>query len=226
MRFNLVATMLFVGALTATSSPALAQGMFLEKGTSGYGFDLGLATGNDVTGIGGGIGYSHNGVLDLRLSINRYDLGLDLSGLELAPSIRVHAIKQSEDAPMSLAFDASYSRLGFSSDVLDEVGWEMRQTGFVVGSAVYGALAISDKTSFIPELRVSYGSYEMTIEDSFGDSISDDADGVLFTIAGTLNAPAGVQNRLGLRASLSFDEDSNTSFGLGLSTVIPNVSSD
>ena len=103
-------------ALWLWPQSASAQvGIWLQKGTSGFGVGAGVSGGNDQVALSFGGGYSYQGFLDFEL-----DAGYiwpsnpdpsDIKIVEVSPGVIYHALKQGPDMPVSLSVGGFYNKL-------------------------------------------------------------------------------------------------------------------
>ncbi len=127
-----------------------SQGEFLPKGQSGLGFSAGMAFADETRGIGGGVGYSFNGVFDIGLSYvgtNGYKNGMPYIGT-FSPSITVNALKQEENTLMFLSLSLSYlsSSYSYKKDGLVRTYRLTSSSGYILGGRIF----------FLPEHQEKY----------------------------------------------------------------------
>ena len=162
-----------------------AQGTYVPRGTSAFGFISSISISEDARGIGLNTGYSIEGIVDLGLSISRSSIDNDfiddLSGTSLGLGIAIHALKPMEGLPLSVTADLSIGRFFYSADVLDELNADFTGTGIGVGFTFAGHLPISEQTNFIPSLGVTYISLKAELE-ALGEKVSEDDEQVAFSI--------------------------------------------
>ena len=118
-----------------------SQGEFLPKGQSGLGFSAGMAFADEARGIGGGVGYSINGVFDIGLSYvgtNGYEKGMPFVGT-FSPSITVHALKQEENTPVFLSLSLNYvsSSYSYEKDGLVRTNRLTSSSGYILGGRLF-----------------------------------------------------------------------------------------
>lgn len=218
-------TILAIALLTtiAFAPSASAQGMYLDKGTSGFGFEAGYESLLEMNALGATIGYSYNGIVDIATGISRstFDGLDDVSALGFSPNVTVYPVKQNRSMPVSFGLMAGYENQSYSGDPLDAAETEISMTGFNLGAEVFGAFPASKTTRFIPRFAVNYftGELESTIADA--DPVKVDADITTFELGGSyaINLPSGSTFALGANATIT--EDGDTGFGIGLNMIFP-----
>ena len=151
-----------------------AQGLFLQKGTSGYGGDLGLSTDGGFLSLAADAGYSYEGWLDGSVSISHTSLdrdktsGYELDAWSIAPRVSVHPLKQSSTMPISVAVAGQFGVFSIGGPVLDERG--MTWTGWTAGggTTIYRFFKLGASYGVIPGLEFTYNHTESTLESSSG----------------------------------------------------------
>lgn len=199
-----------------------SQGIYLNKGQSGFGATAGFGTNEDLNLLIGGIGYSYSGIFDVGLSYGRA-ISKDEPKMTLnsfMPSVDIHLIKQNESLPISLAVNGIYSIGNTKSDLFDLYDVTVTNSGYSVGGYVYSEIVLGG-FSIIPMLGFSYQSVTVKMEDDFGSSIEEDDTNSVFDFS----LPFVFQinnNKLSLSPGISIDENS-TSFALSLNLIIPTI---
>ena len=130
-----------------------SQGEFLPKGQSGLGFSAGMAFTDNTRGIGGGIGYSFNGVFDIGLSYvgtNGYKNDMPYIGT-FSPSITVHALIQEENTLMFLSLSLSYlsSSYSYKKNGLVSTNRLASSSGYIFGARVFILPEHQEKFNFL-----------------------------------------------------------------------------
>jgi hypothetical protein len=195
--------------------------MYLQQGTSGFGIGGSFMTGDNWTGFGLGAGYSVSGIVDLGFAFGRYsfDDG-DLTATALSPSLSVCALKQSKDIPLSLELGVGYEHDSYDSDAFDILGWEMSGSGYWFGASLYGAIEASPSMNLIPLLGIAYNHVNVRIEDSYGQSVSDDDSSTSFAFGLSLAFQMPQARVFYLTPTISIVED-ETSFRVSAGFVFP-----
>ncbi len=158
---------------------ASAQGLFLQKGTSGYGADVGIATDGRFFNVGVDAGASYRGWLDASLSVARVYMDPDDWGGErvtadvFAPGIAIHPLKQSATTPVSLALAASASFYRFN-------GMPLTARGSSLSGTLYRFFKLGTRYGVIPGVQVTYDY--LKVRDDEGSTA--ESDGVTVAIGG------------------------------------------
>lgn len=203
---------------------AQAQSSVLEKGQSGFGIIGGFSTNDDVSGFGGGVGYSFSGVFDLGISVGRFGfdqqlLGEDLNATTISPFASYFIVKQDEETPVSFSLNGSYERQIYSSDVLSDNGIDMNGNFFAIGASLFRMFEASEAMIIQPSIGFDYITGNLEVEDSTGsDSESDNT--TVFTLGLSLIFETSQTNMFVVTPALGFGDDTTT-FGLALSFVLP-----
>jgi len=162
--------------LIAVPRLASAQGLFLQKGTSGYGATLDLSTDGGYSSYGAGIGGSYKGWLDANINVNRTKLDPDnwdgetVFADSVGIGVGIHPLKQSQSMPISLAIFAG-------SQVAQFRGMPIKAQTLSVGSTLYRFFKLGERFGVIPGLQFTYATTKFKIEgaptfDEDGTSIS------------------------------------------------------
>ncbi len=204
---------------------SFGQGVFLDKGVSGFGIGAGFGTNEDVTSFGGSVGYSFNGIFDIGLDINRFSfdqklLGDDLSAITISPSVAFHALKQNENIPVSISLGAGYDYQKYSNDALDALNIDMTGGFFSIGASIFGYFKVAPSMKIQPALGVTYVTGEMKLEDDAGNSETSDDNTTVFGLGISLVFVISHKNVLAITPRINFTED-NTSFVLNFSFILP-----
>lgn len=141
--------------VSATSSAAFAQGLFLPNSSSGIGVAAGASTNDDATALSVGVGYSHKTFIDGGVYVHRYgfDTPIKMSAVGLQPYVNVHIFRQSDTIPVSLAALGSFQKYFYSvaDNSRDVSGWSM----FAGGSA-YRHFELSNTMSITPQATLGF----------------------------------------------------------------------
>lgn len=216
--------LLLVSALLISSQSAGAQGTYLERGTSGLGLSAGYQTNEFANGYMFSIGGSANAMFDLGLNIGRLSwddnaVG-DLKSTSIEPFLTVHAIKQSETVPLSLALSGGYRWDSYSSDALSDLNVDMNGTAWSLGGSIYRSFPVSPNVNLIPNAGVSYSDAEITMKDDTGESVSASGGVTTFSFAmGFSYTLAGSQQFI-VNPQISKDEDTTT-FSVDVGFILP-----
>jgi hypothetical protein len=218
---NRLACLCFV-LVTAASSAASAQSLYLPNGASGVGVEGGVSANADALALSVGGGYSYKTFIDAGAFVNRYSYdntgSLTVSAIGFQPYATLHALRQSDTVPVSLAGMVNYQRYFFSVSEnpsnLTISGWSM-----FFGGSVYRRFALRGAWSVIPQITVGYESLQTT----GGTGIvarSPSAGSAIFQMAGNV----GYQDQTGrvwlVNPFLAFD-DRHATFGLSIGATFP-----
>ena len=214
-------TVLFM--LSAVCSSIYGQGAYLERGQSGFGIGAGFSTNEDVTGIGGRVGYSVNGIFDFGIIVESFSfdqklLGADLSATVISPSITFYAIKQNDEIPLSFAIGAGYDWQTYSNDVLDDFNIDMTGGFFSVGGSLFGYFNASESFRIQPSIGFTYVTGEVKLEDSNGNEETEKDDTTVFSLGLGLAFNTSPNNIFVISPRVGISEGT-TSFAVGLSFI-------
>ena len=154
-----------VAILGCIPSVASAQGLFLQKGTSGYGADLGVSTDGGFIGVGATAGFSYEGWADAFLSVNGTRLDPDnwdgdvVAAYGIAPGIGLHPIKQGGSIPLSIALGADVGWYTFSG-VDGASAWTVETWG-----TLYRFFKLGSNYGVIPGAQFTYAHTETQVYD-------------------------------------------------------------
>jgi len=195
-----------------------AQGYYLERGQNGIGIQGVFSSNKDASMIGGSIGFSASGMFDFGLSVGSVSfeeklLGEEVSATALSPFITLHAVKQNETTPISIALSASYESDSYSSTVLTQNNLELNASGYTIGMSIYGDVQTSPIMKVQPSLGISYFSLESELKDNFGNSITDKETGTVVGIGFALLFQTAPKTIFGISPALSIHK-SDTSFNV------------
>ena len=141
--------------LLCVPAVASAQGLFLQKGTSGYGADLAVASDGKFSTVGVDVGGSYKGWLDASIGFSRLFFDPDNFGGDrvtadaVSLGLGVHPLKQSATMPVSLAIGLSGSAYHFN-------GVDMKASGSTLSSTLYRFFKLSDRFGVIPGVQLTY----------------------------------------------------------------------
>lgn len=145
----IVGRMAFCVVLVAALAPvAVAQSLFLEPGQRAVEATAGWSFGPSSDGVETRVGVALNGRVDVGIGLNRYTLDFDdgssSSFRESAPYVRWFAVKEGDDAPVSLALGAQYFVSHLEGD--DSGAYVM------AGPTLYKRFRLSDAVELYPFL--------------------------------------------------------------------------
>jgi hypothetical protein len=200
------------------------QGAYLERGQSGFGIGGGFSTNEDVTGIGGSVGYSVNGIFDFGIGVESFSfdqklLGADLSATVISPSLTFYALKQNDEIPLSFAIGAGYDWQMYSNDVLDDFNIDMTGGFFSIGGSLFGYFKASESFRIQPSIGFSYITGEVKLEDNAGNEESEKDDTTVFGIGLGLAFNISPKNIFVISPRVGISEGTTT-FGVGLSFIL------
>ncbi|GEM_PF-930802 len=138
------------------------QSLFLEKEEYGFAVGGGLFRNQEISGLSLDGGYSINGVFDIGVSIGyfRYNELFTpndaLTATFASLYISYFMLKQGENIPISLAFNASYERQMYSSRSFDRYNVEVIGNFFSIGASVYKSFIIKDHLQLLPSFSIGY----------------------------------------------------------------------
>jgi hypothetical protein len=162
--------------ILAVSSNAIAQSEYLDRGQSGGMVWGGMAFPEDASAISGGVKYCVGGKIDLGFGIGKYSFDdSDDSITTFSPSLSVEVLEPTAAMPLGVQLSCNLDYGTYSSTVFDDLGWDMTSKGIEIGAKAYMRF-ISGNIELYPFFGIYQYNYEITIEDSFGTSDSDDGD--------------------------------------------------
>jgi len=174
---------LIVCAISRLSS---AQGLFLQKGTSGYGADVGLTTDGGSVSLGANAGYSYHGWLDGSVALYQTAIdpdttdGYELRESGIKPRIGVHPLKQSDTMPLSVEVGGRIGAFSIAGEVLTERGMSMGGWSAGASTTVYRFFKLDASYGVIPGVEIAYDHSKITVDSPSGAThYSDD----LFSVA-------------------------------------------
>jgi hypothetical protein len=192
--------LVLVAAALAPRAASAQVSLWLQRGVSGFGAALTLATNSDQTTYGVTGGYSYEGYLELDLSLsyaNPTVMGASLSEYVLAPQIQYHPIKQTADVPVSVGLSAGFQKLFVTSSAFLP-GAGISGLGAGAGVSVYRFVKLTANVGVIPAASLGYVHTWTTITNS----------------AGTDTTFGNDSGALGLGAYLAYIDDAGRIWGL------------
>lgn len=149
---------LFILALTSSAATAQAQGLFLDKGQSGFGVAAGGALIGNAWTISAIPTYTYRGVFDVGIDITRFaytdGLANHLSAIGAMPFATVY-IARSEDGvfPVSLSGTLGIQKRFYmgNGSVTNPDGW-----GLLMGLSAFRRIDTSATFALIPEVFLAY----------------------------------------------------------------------
>ncbi len=177
---------LIIVFLLSTSN--YGQGAYLERGQSGFGIGANFLTNEDVTSIGGSVGYSVSGIFDFgigvdRLSFDQKLLGENLSATVISPSVTFYALKQNDNLPISFALGAGYDWQIYYNDALKNNNVDMTGGFYSVGGVLFGYFQASNSFRIQPSVGFSYFTGELKVEDDNGNEETEKDNTTVFSLA-------------------------------------------
>ena len=174
--------MIVIGLALVVPSVARAQGNWLQKGVSGVGVDVGVAHQDGDTELTLTGGYSHQGFLDILLTLGWHDATItgipDLSAYSVGAELDYHPLKQTKEIPLSLKVGIAYAQTFFSSETLSENDASLSSWDAVLGAGVYRFFPLAERIGVIPQLNVRWvhlsasatrlGDTQTNTDDQFG----------------------------------------------------------
>ena len=225
LRSTLIAIILL---LLIRPNNLFAQGIHLKKGSNGFIISGSYSSSDDATGIGADAGLSLNGLFDLGISVARSrpkdeDLG-DIKATSISPFVEINIFKQTDTIPISLSIGGSFSKVSFSGGFLDDYNWEAKGIGFSYGGLIYGSMMLSQNANLVPMVAIVYNYNETRIEDSYGESVTDDSESLTFKTGFSIDFITPTGNVFFILPSISIDDDDYTSLDItiGLIVVMPS----
>ena len=198
------------------------QGSILERGQSGFAIGGGYSSNDEISGVGGGIGYSFNGLLDIGLSYDKFDFkeklaGYDLTGTSFSPYIAYQVIKPDQPNKLAFSISASYETNSFDSEALDILNWEMEANALSFGGDLYLKMPINESTFIQPAAGITYISAKGTVKDSYGNSETDETTSTVYSAGIRLVFKTSSTMYIHFRPGVSINKDVTTiGFGAGI----------
>jgi hypothetical protein len=208
--------------VTAASAVASAQGLYLPNGASGVGVEGGVSANEDALALTVNAGYSYKTFIDGGVNLNRYSYdntgSLTVSSFGVQPYATLHALRQSDTVPVSLAAMANYQKLFFtvkdSPDGATITGWSL-----FVGASAYRRFPLRGAWSVTPQFTAGFENLHTT----GGVGIvtrSPDAGSAVFQLAGNLSYLDHGGHVWLANPFLAFD-DRHATFGLNVGATFP-----
>jgi hypothetical protein len=218
---NRLACLCFV-LVSAASTAASAQSLYLPNGASGIGVEGGVSANADAVDLSVGGGYSYKTFIDAGALLHRYSYdntgSFSVSAIGVQPYATLHALRQSDTVPVSLAGTVNYQHYFFSvgdnPDNLSISGWSM-----FLGGYVYRRFALRGAWSVTPQVTAGYE----TLQTTNGTRIvsRSPSDGTLiFQMAGNISYQDQTGRVWLANPFLTFD-DRHATFGLSIGATFP-----
>ena len=209
--------------LVGLCGDAIAQGRLYAKGTNAFLVGVNASKAGDVSTIGAGVGFTLGGTFDFGLAYDQSttddeDVG-DMTGKGFTPSVVLHAIKESEDVPVSCSFVASYTKMSFSADILDAYGLEATGSGFGLQVMLHRTFWTQTGVHIIPSAALSYADVEVEVTDGT-DSVTEGDTATNVVLAVTAAMDAGEGNLLVATPAITLG-DGDTAISLSLGFAVP-----
>ena len=211
--------LLFVSVVPQCS----AQGLFLEKGQSGFMAYGSYWSNENWSGVNGNLGYSVGGVFDLRGHIGRStsDGEPEYSFSGFSGGAAWHILKPSKELRFGLSAGANFGRGSYSSDVLDWLVWDMTETSSRISVMAFGTVAGSPTFEIRPGVGFAFVHITTEIEDSFGGSVEDEDDLMPFSFGAPMAFGSADRTRLRVTPWVELSEGTTT-FSLAVGVLVPN----
>jgi len=141
-------------------SVARAQGNWLQKGVSGVGADVTVSHGGGDTALGLTGSYSHQGFLDILVTLGWHDTTIanipDLSAYSLGAEVDYHPLKQTKEVPLSLKVGIAYTQTFFSSETLSDNDLSLSDWQTALGAGVYRFFPLAERIGVTPQINVGW----------------------------------------------------------------------
>jgi hypothetical protein len=165
--------MIVIGLALVVPSVARAQGNWLQKGVSGVGAEVGVAHQDGDTELLVTGAYSHQGFLDILLTLGWHDAAItglpDLSVYSLSGELDYHPLKQTKEVPLSLKVGIAYAQTFFSSETLSENDLSLSAWETVLGAGVYRFFPLAERIGVTPQITAGW-VHESASATSFGET--------------------------------------------------------
>ncbi len=200
-----------------------AQGMYLNRGQSGFGASVNYQGNSEVTGYGVSAGYSFSGLWDLGLTASRSVVnsglaGGGVNGVAVGPSVALHA---REGTALSIELQGSYQHGFYSSEAVAGSRVGLKKDYAVLGTSVYGRIPLAGAISIVPSASAAYSTASTNLSDGFENRLlSSDVNPFIITLSAGLLYPAGSSYILQLSPALLINENTS-SVQLTLGVVVP-----
>ena len=204
-----------------------SQGEFLPKGQSGLGFSAGMAFADEARGIGGGVGYSFNGVFDIGLSYvgtSGYKKDMPFIGT-FSPSITVNALKQEENTLVFVSFSLNYlsSSYSYEKDGRVRTYRLTSSSGYILGGRLFFLSEHQEKYNLMFFAGIFLNILKFKGE--YGGTFEDRDTRVSFSFGLPIEIALQKSNKLILIPSYSI-ADKNNSINIEVGLIIPSKRSE
>jgi len=203
-----------------------AQGSYLPRGESGLVVDAGYLLNSEFKGGRATAGLSVSGIYDLQLSVGRLSLdkklnGRDVSAWTISPRITFHVLKQdTREMPVSLAVTAAYESDSYSSETLDQRGWEWHSNSYSLGVFLYRDLPISSSATVQPRLMLGHVMGRSIVDQGYGWTRSVQKDVIEYGVEVSLFINTQQNADFFVRPGVIVD-DENTTVSIRAGLIIP-----
>ncbi|HEX3765829.1 MAG TPA: hypothetical protein VHW23_44335 [Kofleriaceae bacterium] len=159
--------MIVIWLVLVVPAVARAQGSWLQKGVSGVSAEVTVShdAGSSTLGLTGG--YSHQGFLDVGVTLAWIDANIpnipDLSAYSLGAELVYHPLKQTKTIPLSVEVETSYTQDFFSSDTLSANGASVSQWGTTLGAGAYRFFPLSERIGVSPLIEFAWRHQSATL---------------------------------------------------------------
>lgn len=141
-------------------SVARAQSSWLQRGVSGVEGDLTLSHNSGATEFSATAGYSHQGFLDLNVTLGLVDTTIaglpDLNVYTLGVDLAYHPLKQSKQIPLSLGVALGYTQNFYSSDTLSENDASLSAWATTLLAGAYRFVPVAERIGVIPQVTLGW----------------------------------------------------------------------
>ena len=166
-----------IALTTLFSVNCLGQGEYLNLGIHGLGLGGSYVISERSPVIGGCLGFSISGVLDFGFqaggaSFYEEDFGDDFKAKLIAPSIVVHALKQTEIIPISIAIGLHYAYYKYSGGVLQTYRCTMDASSLGCDVGLYRKFYVGGNSLIIPAVDIDYSLTKSTLKNELGTIIN------------------------------------------------------
>ena len=141
-----------------------AQGWLSGPGASSLVSASILSVSDDGTEVGAEVAYSHNGSVDAGFGIAQAWLDeSDLKGIGFGPQLTLYPVQYTDELPLITDMWASYTRLWYSGDVLDDPNVDLRGNQWSFGGSLRGVIR-SEDMRLIPSIGVTHSRSRLTLK--------------------------------------------------------------
>jgi len=207
-----------------------AQGLFLDKNTSGFEVGADLSGKADKSYLGQGyLGYSYFGIMDLALStgIGRANQSIDAQGTgfhyySITPTLTLHALRQDENIPFTLSIFIAKKSDSYYSDVLNANNYSL--TGDMSTFGIYATkrFSISPKINILPSVGFAYSTERDENQDNFGNWTRTTIDQTMLKLGCDATYKIKGNNLLRAGVNVNYSQD-NTVFSASIGIVFPST---